>query len=144
MSKPTKCRVWHKSFKVFLPNNEWFLDFNGDLFFNDIVNRSSVGIYKCQEDYEIQYSTGLKDKNDKDIYEGDIVKTDPKHITVLLSAVGCPEYTAGVVEWLREAFCVCQRYVGGNEISNYVACDCCPSGLEVIGNIFENPELIIE
>ncbi len=88
-----------------------------------------------------QQFTGLSDKNNKEIYAGDIVKTDPEHITVRLSIHG-RKYDKGVVTWLREGFEVCQSGIGANRISHYVACDCCPCGLEVIGNIFENPELI--
>lgn len=87
----------------------------------------------------IQWWTGVIDKNKKKIYEGDIVKTTDKGMGILF---GAAKYTRGVITWLREGFCVCQPYVGGNELSNYVQCHCCPADLEIIGNIFDNPELL--
>lgn len=137
MKKQLKFRVWHKQFKKFLPSEEWFLDFNGNLMFFDF---DSEMFMKPSEDlYIIQQFTGVKDKNNKEIYEGDIVKTYKEHSSTMHT--NWVEYTAGVITWLREAFCVCQSGVGGNEMSNYVHCDCCPAGLEIIGNICENSEL---
>ena len=92
-----------------------------------------------KQDRIIQWYTGVIDKNGKKIYEGDVVKTIDSGMGVLLDA---PKYTRGVITWLRESFCLCQSYVGGTELSNYVFCDCCGCGLIVIGNIFDNPELL--
>jgi uncharacterized phage protein (TIGR01671 family) len=94
-----------------------------------------------KQGHVIQWWTGLVDVNSKEIYEGDIVRTVNGGLATIFGAC---QYTRGEVKWLREAFCICQTYVGGNEISNYVNCDCCTSPLEVIGNIFDNPELLEE
>lgn len=87
----------------------------------------------------IQWYTGVIDKNGKKIYEGDVVKTTDNSIDILF---GAPTYTRGVITWLRESFCLCQNYVGGNELSNYVNGHSYPANLEIIGNIFDNPELL--
>lgn len=73
--------------------------------------------------------TGLKDKNGKEIYEGDICN--------------CREYECfGKVEWNNEEagfyFCVVMEGGGFEEEHLYDYVD----ELEVIGNIYENPELL--
>jgi len=107
---------------------------DGQLHYDDYGN----GMYELDNDnYIIQQFTGVLDKNNKEIYEGDIVKTTGPQLDV--HAV---EYTKGEITWVRESFCLCQSGIGGNEMSYYVHCDCCPCGLEIIGNIFENLELL--
>lgn len=64
--------------------------------------------------------TGLKDKNNKEIFEGDIVKFG--------TLVGEIKYTRA------EFYC---RFVGGLIPSNGMAWH-----WEVIGNIYQNPELL--
>ena len=71
-----------------------------------------------KEDYVLMQYTGLKDKNGKEIYEGDIVKTKFGNGKVFMR-LGC---------WFIEN----QKELG--YYSNYE--------LEVIGNIYENPELL--
>lgn len=89
----------------------------------------------------IQQFTDLQDSEGKDIYEGDIVKTDPNHFTALLQTTReseeYTEYTKGEVRWWNEGFALCQENIGAVRISEYSSCDCCPCGLTIIGNIFE-------
>lgn len=87
--------------------------------------------------------SGLTDKSGQEIFKGDIVKTDPNHITLVLS-LNTVEYTNGVVTYINSGFNICQPYVGRVNMEEYKVCDCCPCGLEIIGNIFENPDLVIE
>lgn len=69
--------------------------------------------------------TGLKDKNGKLIYEGDIVRVD--------SRVYYVEALTLVVRFHNGAFMAGDRFIDNN--SNF---------MKVIGNIHENPELLGE
>ena len=120
---PSKFRLYDEKYRCW--SNEPIMAYPG----SPLVKQGHV----------IQWWTGLIDINHKEIYEGDIVKTIDSGMGILF---GEPKYTRGEITWLREAFCICQSYVGGNELSNYIQCECCAAPLEIIGNRFDNPELL--
>ena len=75
-------------------------------------------------DVELMQYTGLKDKNGKEIYEGDIFHIGSKKILY-------------VVEWIDCG-------LKGRQIKNksWIGLDYWKDDIEVIGNIYENPELM--
>ena|SRR5690625_1009634 len=87
-------------------------------------------LFACEgylaENLKIMQYTGLKDKNGREIYEGDIVKYP--HI---VSAKSNWE-----VSFRGGSFVIKQKYLG---ISLHELAH--KNNLEVIGNIYENPEL---
>jgi len=87
------------------------------------INPKSLGQY-----------TGLKDKNGRKIYEGDIIR----------QLVGEKQKTIGNIIWNGWQYVITQ-VVSGKETTNYFGYnseDVEPDKLEVVGNIYENPELI--
>ena len=101
------------------------------------------------DEVEVMQYTGLKDKNGKEIYEGDVVKPDPEHLVFKLKSPEWDlgkdyrlEYTAAEVMWQNSGWWIGQYYHGAVQMSEFALCDCCPCGLEVIGNAFENPDLV--
>ena len=81
-------------------------------------------LYK--KDLKIMQYTGLKDKNNKEIYEGDIFHIGSKKILY-------------VVEWIDCG-------LKGRQIKNksWIGLDYWKDDIEIIGNIYENSELIKE
>ena len=75
-------------------------------------------------DVEFMQYTGLKDKNEKEIYEGDIFHIGSKK-------------NLYVVEWIDCG-------LKGRQIKNisWIGLDYWKDDIEVIGNIYENPELL--
>lgn len=81
-------------------------------------------------DIELMQSTGLKDKNGVEIFEGDIVKTLGADL----------EVTFSTIKFEEGAFCVDYKDLGTEFDFLYFV----DSPLEVIGNIYENSELLEE
>lgn len=120
MGREIKFRAWDKKEKImYEPQiiNLW-VDFMGDIYCFD-GNKFSV----VQDSELIQY-TGLKDKNGKEIFESDIYHMGDRNIT----------YT---VVWHDTGLIGKQ-----NSSSSYAGLEHWRDRIEVIGNIYENPELL--
>ena len=158
MNDRFKFKVWNKIDKKF-DSVGFYIDCDGDLF----MDSWDDGLVEVGDNYEVVRCTGLKDKNNKLIFEGDIFvkkyfypfysyknKEDKKQSLDDTNGeiVGEPELCcAGVVELDDEGFCfklhrVNERY--NNRLSQlYTELDAdTASECEVIGNIYENPELL--
>lgn len=78
--------------------------------------------------YVLRESTGLKDKNGREIYERDIVRS-----------MEYEEPSTFVVEWMQLINCGDCTNDSGIGFNLYLSQ---PNELEVVGNIYENPELL--
>ncbi|GIN60506.1 hypothetical protein J27TS8_04990 [Robertmurraya siralis] len=124
-------------FRAWLPTNNRMYEFDENESLGDHFNRLIYGFGK----FELMQYTGLKDNNGKEIYEGDIIYYN------IDNGVGIEHYQARVVwsentaeyknrfEWLI-IYSDCD---GFDDLTRPAAYN---SELQVVGNIYENPELV--
>jgi uncharacterized phage protein (TIGR01671 family) len=136
--RPIKFRAWDKKDKEMLCGVDLQYSTQGELEgirHDDLAgdgepesNPNWEG-YGDIEDFELMQFTGLLDKNGKEIYEGDIIKNDIDRLWV--------------IEWDKELCMFCQiLYSTTGKILERM--DLRFNAKEVIGNIYENPELLKE
>ena len=141
MNTPKKFRVWLPSLNKFGDDNSVFMDCYGKLYgvtrpslvdgSRSIVN---IGQFKELDGYTIQWHTGLTDKNNKPIYEGDIVK----YKTWTGSYDGTTEEHQTQVQFKDGAYY--PRYIDDECEDSWYSFKV--YDLEVIGNIFEHKHLL--
>ena len=116
-----KFRAWDKLNKEMF--NVESINFQERRVYKDVVS------YRNFNDIELMQYTGLKDKNNKEIYEGDILSdgNDEKPYKVIF-----------------ENGSFRAEFEGDFEEYSFDLIDIVAQGCEVVGNIYENSELIKE
>ena len=131
MPREIKFRVWDKLEKRFDLNYHLTMDLNGCV--HNLQNGAGG------EDYEIQQFTGLLDKNGKEIWEGDVIEEKwadkSKHLsTVKFGFHEAPCSQLIGVGWFHEP--INESWRESNVFTEKT------KHLKVIGNIYQNPELL--
>jgi len=141
-NRKIKFRAWDKKENKFWTEYPIVINGAGTLLRFGIKDGLVMGsIVGCiQADYVIQQFTGLIDKNGKEIYEGDLVNFTTN------SLGGDEDFISQEVHWAREdggwAF---GRWLNTRGETTYftITGDWIKvKTLEIVGNIFENPELV--
>jgi len=119
-----KFRAFDQKLKMFIPQSYIGINGHGDLYNNSLENCSSA----C-EDWVLMNFFGKKDRNGVDIYEGDVIKF-PNHnyFAVVI-------YSSDYASFLFDS-------KNPETINNPDASMHWGDGIEVIGNIHKNPELL--
>ncbi len=131
MSRKFEFRVWDTLEKRYNKNYHIQIGLDGSVY----NSQNGAG----GSDYVIQQFTGLLDKNKKKIFEYDILKVNRWHFSkpdydIVEDGVEIGYVHYGNVEWLMSFDHI--RY------DDIVTLESHSDRLEVIGNVFENPELV--
>lgn len=126
-NREIKFRAWDKQRKeMFIPDQ-----IQNPVKTNIVIMEG--GEYRMSEfklgEYVLMQYTGLKDRNGKEIFEGDLLKDGKSQIGQVLWA-----HNSYLIEWN-------ERDYQGHRTYTKMTDDCFSYG-EIIGNIYENPELL--
>ena len=122
MQRTIKFRAWDKTLNMI---HCW----------SAIENHFTLEELLADNFFEAMQYTGLKDKNDIEIYEGDIIL-----VNVFMS-----KHVTGLVAFDRGSFCVTGNFEGWGydcNTTNFWEMSTNGNEYKVIGNIYENPELV--
>ena len=134
MNREIKFRAWDKIEKLMVVVDEinWRSNFISGVY----PKGGTSGVIK---DYELLAFTGLKDKNGKEIYEGDIIKAELGIFHLPSRAI-----KIGQVIFMAATFGLLIKEGGKNTFVSlfHPEAKFDEGTVEIIGNIYENPELI--
>lgn len=123
MNREIKFRAWDALNKEMRYSDkhdgEFYVNLNGVLYFYKIPNSNEY--FKS---YDVMQYTGLKDKNGVGIYEGDIIEYTQHHFNTEMLKI-----KRKVVCWKWDKWGIFETKAGESDI-------------KVIGNIYENSELL--
>ena len=126
--RPIEFRAWLKDEKKMIDVKAVDFDENGDVFSVNYPEGKSYCGYD-RDNIELMQYTGLKDKNGTKIFEGDIIQVENSNFG-FLDESNC------LVKWENCGYRITD-YECEDFLSNFKNGKC-----EVIGNIYENPELL--
>lgn len=136
MSREIKFRAWFELENKMVPHEDLTMTYDNDEGFTFAFDQST----RTDDDeakgtlnfIPLQY-TGLKDKNGVEIYEGDVLDVE-EHMSTTVYQNGC---STGGASWTNKFKSVVEFSPSGLQRASYDG----RRGV-VIGNIYENPELL--
>lgn len=130
-------RAWHKELQKMAPVTDiaWLDD---TLEVSLYSNENEIALTCTLDEIELMQSTGLKSKDDVEIFEGDILDVCPHLVDKRNQRLYHVKYDVINAAWHL-------RNVGEpfkDMLSWYKFCEAVTERSVVIGNLFENPELL--
>lgn len=138
MSREIKFRFWD-GFQMIKNEDINYIDFNNKFVTINDKYHGGVKQINFDENKRLMQYVGCKDINGQEIYEGDIIRLEG----VDDREIGSTWEHIGKIVYKRGAFFICyfDYYADGDE---ELICDAQVEFGTVIGNKFENPELLEE
>ncbi|MCQ6529859.1 YopX family protein [Bacillus mycoides] len=131
-------RIWDKKYHMleYDDSPDLLIGMDGKVYQKEERNYAGTSFieYEVANHYEIMQYTGLKDKNGKEIYEGDILKEPAMYET--------PKNTTPTYNYFEVTYDNCSFQSGGIPMIEDI--DWISEESEVVGNIYETPELLEE
>ena len=130
MKNRFRFRAWDKSFQKYY-ENVIVSTINGEItVYGRLVNGDTILIPSAH--VALEQCTGLRDKNGRLIYEGDVVKVSGDVMTIPIDY----EESKAVINWDEDGFFL--HFESGEIERLFQEC----WEYEVVGNIHKNPELL--
>lgn len=127
-----KFRAWHKTWEELGKVKRIRFDDEGNIS-TVFIQSETLGSNAYLKDIELMQSTGLVDENGVEIFEGDIVQfEDCYEVSDFLYI------NTGIIEWCQGGLHVTNR----DSVSMEDLLDGDLLEVTIIGNIYENPELL--
>ena len=129
-----KYRAWHKTWEEMGKVKRIRFDDDGNAN-NVLFKGKEFGVNAKIDEFELMQSTGLKDKNGKEIFEGDIV-TDGEFARIVQyhQTLGFYMFDEEGNERFFSDSATLEDFEEDAKIVSEI--------LEIIGNVYENPELL--
>jgi hypothetical protein len=124
-----KFRAWLKQYKEMVDEVNDMTFFEGNLEFIGCRTANGVSFQYCTDDIILMQSTGLYDKNGKEIFEKDILDYNGRKVIVKWHG----SYASFIYEFVDEL---------QNRTTEWQPLYLSYYHFEIIGNVYENPELL--
>lgn len=132
-----KFRAWHKTWEEMGQVKRISFDDDGNVTTVLFIGKD-LGVNAKIDEFEIMQSTGLKDKNGKEIFEGDVLQIDFIKAIVRFGQYRYYDNAGKDVLTGNGFYLECLNFMDPDCISPYET-DVLDKA-EIIGNIYENPE----
>lgn len=128
-----KFRAWHKTWEEMGKVKRIRFDDDGNAN-NVLFKGKEFGVNAKINEFELMQSTGLKDKNGKEIFEGDIIAIEVDDTETPINARVFQNSKIGVLMF--------HVFEDNEDVPMVELLEDNSVAFEIIGNVYENPELL--